>query len=47
MEKKIELGSFSFQYVVIPNRRSTAEALQITFIHLLGDSGSPYLVGLV
>uniref|UniRef100_A0A3Q3W6P1 Major facilitator superfamily (MFS) profile domain-containing protein n=1 Tax=Mola mola TaxID=94237 RepID=A0A3Q3W6P1_MOLML len=33
-------------YIVIPTRRSTAEALQITFIHLLGDCGSPYLVGI-
>uniref|UniRef100_UPI0037E77AF4 protein spinster homolog 3 isoform X2 n=1 Tax=Semicossyphus pulcher TaxID=241346 RepID=UPI0037E77AF4 len=32
-------------YVVIPTRRSTAEALQITVGHLLGDAGSPYLVG--
>lgn len=35
------------QYIVIPNRRSTAEALQVTFIHLLGDCGSPYIVGAV
>lgn len=34
-------------YVVVPHRRSTAEALQVTVIHLLGDSGSPYLVGLI
>ncbi|XP_038565266.1 protein spinster homolog 3 isoform X2 [Micropterus salmoides] len=34
-------------YVVIPTRRSTAEALQITFGHLLGDAGSPYLVGAI
>ena len=38
---------FSFQYVVIPTRRATAEALQISVCHLLGDAGSPYLVGLV
>uniref|UniRef100_A0A8C9MEH8 Protein spinster homolog 1 n=1 Tax=Panthera tigris altaica TaxID=74533 RepID=A0A8C9MEH8_PANTA len=35
------------QYVVIPTRRSTAEAFQIVLSHLLGDAGSPYLVGLV
>lgn len=35
------------QYIVIPTRRSTAEALQITVIHLLGDAGSPFLIGLV
>lgn len=34
-------------YVVIPTRRSTAEALQITVCHLLGDAGSPYLVGVI
>ncbi|CAJ1064604.1 protein spinster homolog 3 [Xyrichtys novacula] len=34
-------------YVVVPTRRSTAEALQITVGHLLGDAGSPYLVGAV
>lgn len=37
----------SLQYIVIPNRRSTAEALQVMFIHLLGDCGSPYIVGAV
>lgn len=39
--------AFSHQYIVIPNRRSTAEALQVMFIHLLGDCGSPYIVGVV
>ncbi|KAK2816347.1 hypothetical protein Q7C36_022618 [Tachysurus vachellii] len=34
-------------YVVIPTRRSTAEALQILTCHLLGDAGSPYLIGIV
>uniref|UniRef100_A0A671U5S5 SPNS lysolipid transporter 3, sphingosine-1-phosphate (putative) n=1 Tax=Sparus aurata TaxID=8175 RepID=A0A671U5S5_SPAAU len=34
-------------YVVIPTRRATAEALQISVCHLLGDAGSPYLVGLI
>ncbi|KAM8899177.1 protein spinster homolog 3 isoform 2-T2 [Spinachia spinachia] len=34
-------------YVVIPTRRSTAEALQISVCHLLGDAGSPYLVGVI
>lgn len=36
-----------FQYVVIPTRRSTAEAFQILISHALGDAGSPYLVGVV
>lgn len=35
------------QYVVIPTRRSTAEAFQILFAHALGDAGSPYLIGVV
>ncbi|CAG7819620.1 unnamed protein product [Allacma fusca] len=34
-------------YVVIPTRRSTAEAFQILLSHALGDAGSPYLIGLV
>ncbi|XP_071377713.1 protein spinster homolog 3 [Centroberyx affinis] len=34
-------------YVVVPTRRATAEALQITVCHLLGDAGSPYLVGAI
>nr|XP_006007302.2 PREDICTED: protein spinster homolog 1-like [Latimeria chalumnae] len=34
-------------YVVIPTRRSTAEALQITLCHVLGDAGSPYLIGII
>uniref|UniRef100_A0A3B3VNC4 Protein spinster homolog 1 n=1 Tax=Poecilia latipinna TaxID=48699 RepID=A0A3B3VNC4_9TELE len=33
-------------YVVVPTRRSTAEALQIVVSHLLGDAGSPYMIGL-
>ena len=36
-----------FQYVVVPTRRSTAEALQILISHALGDAGSPYLIGIV
>ncbi|XP_013856207.1 protein spinster homolog 1 [Austrofundulus limnaeus] len=34
-------------YVVVPTRRSTAEALQIVVSHLLGDAGSPLLIGKV
>ncbi|XP_077449220.1 protein spinster homolog 3 isoform X1 [Stigmatopora argus] len=34
-------------YVVVPTKRATAEALQITIGHLLGDAGSPYLIGVV
>lgn len=35
------------QYVVIPTRRATAVALQSFTSHLLGDAGSPYLIGFV
>lgn len=38
---------FFLQYVVIPTRRSTAEAFQILIAHALGDAGSPYLIGVV
>ncbi|XP_028839132.1 LOW QUALITY PROTEIN: protein spinster homolog 3 [Denticeps clupeoides] len=34
-------------YVVVPTRRATAEALQIMVCHLLGDAGSPYLLGMI
>lgn len=34
-------------YIVIPTRRSSAEAFQILFSHALGDAGSPYLIGIV
>ena len=44
---KIINSMFFFQYVVVPTRRGTAEALQILFSHLFGDAGSPYLIGMV
>ncbi|XP_040982824.1 protein spinster homolog 3 isoform X3 [Aquila chrysaetos chrysaetos] len=34
-------------YVVTPRRQSTAIALQILVSHLLGDAGSPYLIGII
>ncbi|XP_019477462.1 protein spinster homolog 3 isoform X1 [Meleagris gallopavo] len=34
-------------YVVTPRRQSTAIALQILASHLLGDAGSPYLIGMI
>uniref|UniRef100_U5EK81 Putative sugar transporter/spinster transmembrane protein n=1 Tax=Corethrella appendiculata TaxID=1370023 RepID=U5EK81_9DIPT len=34
-------------YVIIPTRRSTAEAFQILISHAFGDAGSPYLVGVI
>lgn len=41
------MGCVLFQYVVTPRRQSTAIALQILVSHLLGDAGSPYLIGIV
>lgn len=34
-------------YVIIPNRRSLAEAVQILVSHAFGDAASPYIIGLV
>lgn len=34
-------------YIVKPTRRSSAEAIQISVLHLLGDAGSPYLIGAI
>eukprot|EP00112_Aurelia_sp_Birch-Aquarium-sp1_P006531 Seg172.4 transcript_id=Seg172.4/GoldUCD/mRNA.D3Y31 product="Protein spinster 1" protein_id=Seg172.4/GoldUCD/D3Y31 len=34
-------------YVIVPSRRSTAEAVQILFIHLFGDAISPFIVGAI
>ncbi|NXY90820.1 SPNS3 protein, partial [Alcedo cyanopectus] len=34
-------------YVVTPRRQSTAIALQILVSHLLGDAGSPFLIGII
>lgn len=34
-------------YVVIPTRRATASAIQIVLSHLLGDAGSPYIIGVI
>ncbi|XP_016985369.1 protein spinster isoform X1 [Drosophila rhopaloa] len=34
-------------YVVVPTRRSTAEAFQILISHAFGDAGSPFLVGTI
>lgn len=46
-ENKLLYVVFFLQYVVVPPRRSTAEAFQILISHMLGDAGSPYLVGVV
>lgn len=43
----LPLRSCVLQSVVVPRCRGTAEALQITVAHILGDAGSPYLTGLV
>jgi hypothetical protein len=34
-------------YAVIPKRRSIASAINILIVHLLGDAGSPYIIGAV
>lgn len=34
-------------YVVVPTRRSTAEAAQILFIHVFGDATSPVIIGAI
>ncbi|XP_054712110.1 protein spinster homolog 1-like isoform X2 [Uloborus diversus] len=34
-------------YVIIPTRRSIAEAVQILVSHALGDASSPYIIGIV
>ena len=46
-EHMLALVCFPFQYVVIPTRRSTAEAVQILISHAFGDASSPYLIGVV
>lgn len=34
-------------YVIIPQRRSTAQSLQILTSHILGDASSPFIIGAV
>lgn len=34
-------------YAIIPQRRSIASALNILITHLLGDAGSPYVIGAI
>lgn len=34
-------------YVIHPNKRSIASAVNILICHLFGDAGSPYLIGAV
>ena len=33
--------------VIVPTRRSTAEAMQILSQHLFGDASSPFIIGAV
>jgi hypothetical protein len=35
------------RYVIIPTRRSSAEALHLMATHALGEAGSPYFIGLL
>ncbi|VDN27969.1 unnamed protein product [Cylicostephanus goldi] len=34
-------------YVIVPNRRATATAIQSLFSHLFGDASSPYIIGFI
>ncbi|XP_023345314.1 protein spinster homolog 1 [Eurytemora carolleeae] len=34
-------------YVIIPVRRSTAEAIHLMATHALGEAGAPYIIGLI
>ena len=34
-------------YVVVPHRRASAEAFQLTLAHALGEAGSPYICSLI
>ena len=35
------------QYVVVPTRRATGQAINLICAHAIGEAGSPYLVGLI
>jgi len=41
------LISDMLMYIIVPTKRSTASAIQIFVMHLLGDASSPYIVGLI
>jgi len=34
-------------YVIVPQRRATAEAIHLMATHALGEAGSPYIIGLI
>lgn len=34
-------------YVIVPNKRATAQSIQILVSHILGDASSPFIVGAV
>ena len=36
-----------FRYVIIPIRRSTAEAIHLMATHALGEAGAPYIIGII
>lgn len=38
---------YSFQSVVIPTRRATANAFQMLMTHAFGDATSPFIIGIV
>ncbi len=35
------------RYVIVPTRRSSAEAIHLMATHALGEAGSPYFIGLL
>ncbi|KAK4005351.1 hypothetical protein OUZ56_007066 [Daphnia magna] len=41
------LATDMLMYTIVPTRRSSAKALQILLNHVLGDAGSPYIIGLL
>ena len=36
-----------FQYVLVPTRRATGEAVQLMLCHALGEAGAPYIIGVM
>ncbi|KAI9560815.1 hypothetical protein GHT06_011767 [Daphnia sinensis] len=41
------LATDMLMYTIVPTRRSSAKAIQILLNHVLGDAGSPYIIGLL
>ena len=47
LARSVTVKSLPSQYVVVPSRRSSAEAFQLLAAHAFGEAGAPYLVGLM